>query len=761
MVIQEQHNPQTTVPVPEVLQFEQSGEEGLDLGELLQVLNRRKWLMLGIIVAVLGLGVLYTLYLLLKHPTYESAATILVAASSNRSAANSDLPILSDLQELTQARSVETQVEIVSSQDLLEPAYENMSLEDRLQGFEKEHYVTDETKKDVTVTAKKNTDVITVTVRARRARSAAAYANQIANMYLLQDLQQQREATRKACEYLEGQLKTVRRAYDDANGALAAFKERTGLASPDEQLIKLADALADLRTTIDKTNADAAAGQRTVDTLRNEMGQMPGTVVAETDVSNNPRVDTSLAYLDTLYDQRATTLQEYTANSPEVKALDACIAEEKARLKQLATSIVAKEIHLRHPVKDEVLKDYAEAIADAAANHARLASLQAKYQEHMRDFAKLPVEEKQLARLMLDADTQKNTLDLLEQQYQTLLISEQSTLSNIRVVANARPSLRPATPVVSLNIALFLLLGIMCSVGVVTLLERLDDVIRDQETAEKLTGLITLGTVHAIKEGENRIIGKDDQRSLLVDRFRVLRNNISFSSLGRKMRLISITSTGPGEGKSTCSTNLGIVTAMDGRQVLIVDCDLHRPSLHNLLKTPRGIGFTNVLMGNCALNDAIVPTEYEGLHFLPSGILPPNPSELLNAQPTRQLFRELADRYDLVIFDCPPCVMLSDMQIISTITDGMLIVVGMDQTFKGGLLHTYQALNQVSAPLIGLIINRVDMDQRYGYHGYYHYYGKYRSYYAHNDDETAENGKTSKDGKTTKSHRHKEEAKHK
>lgn len=478
-----------------------------------------------------------------------------------------------------------------------------------------------------------------------------------------------------------------------------------------------------MQADIDQASADTDAGRQSVAALKKEFANTPATVLAETTVGNNPRVDAAFAILDELNNERASLLQEYTAQSPEVKALDARIVAEKDHLKQLQATVIDSTVRARAPMQDELLKNYSSSRIDVVANQARVQALKAKFAAHMHELKQLPAQEKQLAMLMMETDIQKDTLEMLAEQHQTLLISEQSTLPNIRVVTVARPAHTPVSPKIGLNGAIFLLLGLLCSIGLASVIERLDELIHDQETAERLTGLPIMGLVHKMKEGEAKIIEVNDQRSLLLERFRVLRNNISFSALDRKMRLVAVTSTGPGEGKSTCCTNLGIVMAMDGKRVLVVDCDLHRPSLHNLLKLPRGIGFTNVVMGNCKLADALVPTEYENLSFLPAGILPPNPTEVLNAQPTRQLFRELAGMFDIVILDCPPCAKLSDVQIISTIVDGMLLVVGINQTFKGELVHSYRALTQVSAPIMGMVMNRLQMNQHY--YGYYYYYNRY------------------------------------
>ena len=737
MVIPEQQNSQSVVLVspPTPLPPGSSGEEDFNFEEFMQILLRHYVLILLVTLVVTGMGMVYTL---LQHKVYESTETILVAANRSGSGGDTNLPILSDLQALTQSRSVETQVEILSSPELYKKAYEAMPLDDRYKGFKREHYWK-ELDKQIIVAMRKNTDIVTITVHAYNPRSASVLANTIADTYLQQDLTQNRQATRQTRSFVGEQLKKVRKKFDQAANSLADFEGHTGIVAPDAQLTAQAAVMANLQEEIDTTKADTDAKAQAVASMKTQLAGMQATVVTESTVASNPRVDAALGRLDDLTSERTRLLQDYMPTSPEVKAVNASIAAETAHLKDLTATVVREETHSRHPVKDQVLAEYASAVAESVADQARLQTLQNEYDSHYQTIKTMPADQKRLTVLLMDTDIQKNTVIALEQQYQTLLVSEQATLPNIRVVTHAEPDTLPISPKVPRNFALFLLLGLLCSAMVVKIVELMDELIHDQETAEKLTEMTTIGMIHAIKEDEQKIIGADDKRSMLVERFRVLRNNISFSALERKIRLLAVTSSAPGEGKSTCCTNLGIVMAMDGKRVLIIDCDLHRPSVHNLLKTPRGIGLTNVLTGNVALSEAIVTTEYPGLSFLPAGILPPNPAEVLNAQPTRQLFQELSLQYDMVILDCPPCAQLSDVQVIASIVDGMLLLVAIDQALKGGVLHAYHALRQVSAPLIGLIINRVDLqNHRYGYYRYYGKYGYYNYNYTYSQDGNAE-----------------------
>ena len=454
-------------------------------------------------------------------------------------------------------------------------------------------------------------------------------------------------------------------------------------------------------------------------------------------MAQNPRFAASLSKIDDLQSERVKLLQEYSPKSDEVAAVDNSIQEEKKHLSAIAEMIVAKQSHTLNPVREKLLVDYAEGIADHSALSAKIAALQREITARLQRAKTLPRLEKNLTRLIQDAELKKATYEMLVDKFHTLQISEQLTLANSQFVSKARVTKRPVKPRKAINAALFLLLGMLCSAGIVFMVEYLDDRIHDQEYAEKLTGLVTLTSIPELAAEDPKLIAQSERHSPFLESFRILRNNIGFAGIDRSLKLLAVTSPGPGEGKSTTCANLAIAMAMDGKRVVIMDCDFHRPSMHTLLQVPREVGFTSVLTGKATLEQAVVATEFDDVFLLPTGPLPPSASELLNLKQSRNLFQRLADEYDLVIIDCPPCTVLSDVQVISTVVDKMVIVVAADRTLKTGLRVTIGALAQVQAPLLGMVLNRIDISgRRYGY-----YYNYYYSYYNNAEGEDVMAGK--------------------
>ncbi|MHB0939992.1 MAG: GumC family protein [Armatimonadota bacterium] len=687
-------------------------DETINLQELLFVVRRRRWIILGAILLVMALGMVLTG---LQKKVYQSTARILVSSSTGVRGGGDDVPMLANLSALTQGRSVDTQVEILSTCDVLEEAFNLLPAADRMRDFHNETLP----EWAVAVQAKRNTDIIEITARAYSPEAAAKLANAIAETYFKRDLAMSRQATHEATKYVEQSLMQMQRKLDAANRELSDFQTKHNLIAPDVQLTAFAQGMARMQETLDESTVRLGSNRQSLAVLQGQLAKAEVDIVASTSVTVNPRFAAIQSTLDDLNKQRAGLLQEYTLDSSQVKALDGQIAEQQQLLASVAEKIIASTTRTPNPLYQDLIKQYAGAMAQCEADAARVRILAGERDRQQARARALPERERRLTELLHRRELYKETFNMLTQKYHTLLISEQAILPNGNIISNARADEEPYLPDTRRNLMLCFLASLLAAAVAVLLVERLDDRVHDQESAERIAGTVTLAGIPE-QAGGPMLLNEVDRNSAFLESFRVLRNNISFVDIDHSLRLLAITSAGPGEGKTTTSANLAMVMAMDGKRVIVVDCDLHRPNMHNLMKRSREVGFTSVLTGASSLTQAIVSTDFPGVDFLPSGPLPPNPSEILNSQQSRQLFQRLAADYDLVIIDCPPCVKLSDIQVISTIADRLLLLVTIGRTLATGLQLTIRSLKQINAPLLGLIVNRLKIDQqRYGYQYYY------------------------------------------
>ncbi len=181
-----------------------------------------------------------------------------------------------------------------------------------------------------------------------------------------------------------------------------------------------------------------------------------------------------------------------------------------------------------------------------------------------------------------------------------------------------------------------------------------------------------------------------------------------------------VTSSGPGEGKSTTTANLAVVMAQQGKRVLLIDADLRKPTTHYTFRVSNARGLTNVLTRQLKLLDAVSSTEVDRLNILPSGPVPPNPAELLGSRMMQEIIKEALNEFDMVVFDTPPVMAVTDAQILANICDGVVLVVGSGVTEKDIAQKSKELLLAAKAKLLGVVLNRKKMNDK----NYYYYYGK-------------------------------------
>jgi non-specific protein-tyrosine kinase len=339
------------------------------------------------------------------------------------------------------------------------------------------------------------------------------------------------------------------------------------------------------------------------------------------------------------------------------------------------------------------------------------------------------------------ADTQnqiyalQTKLDTLRSNYTDLLANTQRGALNTLTIIE--PAVLPGSPV-GPNVPLLVLtaaaFALVVAVGATYLLEYLDNTIKSPDEIKRLTGLPMLVGIPAIT-GETypeKLVTVKHPRSPISEAYRSLRTGVQFSNIDRpENNALLVTSPNPSEGKSITIANLATVMAQAGLRVILVDSDLRRPVMHKVFELENHSGLTDLLR-NVKLTDIeqsvdhwldqlVQPTKTEGLWLLTSGPIPPNPSEILGSKTNMVLIEALKRRYDYVVFDSPPVLIVTDAVVLSTLVDGTILVVDADQTQKNQLRQSVERLREVNANMLGIVVNRLSPKMN-GYSGYYHYY---------------------------------------
>ena len=214
-------------------------------------------------------------------------------------------------------------------------------------------------------------------------------------------------------------------------------------------------------------------------------------------------------------------------------------------------------------------------------------------------------------------------------------------------------------------------------------------------------------------------IVENEPKSIAAESYRTLRTNIQYSSFDKEYRVIVVTSSEPGEGKSTTAGNLALCMAQGDKKVILIDCDLRKPSLHKKFKVSNLVGLSDVIIGKADLKSA-AHRYNKDLVLLTSGKIPPNPSEMLSSKTMEKLLESLKDTFDYIILDTPPVQAVTDSQILSTKADGTILVVRAEKTKKESVENAVNLLKKVNSNIIGTVLNGIDVSRN----KYYYYYGE-------------------------------------
>jgi capsular exopolysaccharide synthesis family protein len=226
------------------------------------------------------------------------------------------------------------------------------------------------------------------------------------------------------------------------------------------------------------------------------------------------------------------------------------------------------------------------------------------------------------------------------------------------------------------------------------------------------------------KDFENIFVVQNDPKSPISEAFRTLRTNIKFSSLDKPIKTLLITSPIPEAGKSSVSINLALTMAQDKYKVILVDTDLRKPMIHKILQQDNKTGLTNILVEDKKIKEVMrkMSDVDPNLYFIPSGPIPPNPSELLGSNKMKELLKELQEQADFIIFDSPPVIAVTDALVLATQVDGVVLVLDFGEVSREAAKQTKELLEKVKANILGAVLNKIDMEKEGQYYPYYYYY---------------------------------------
>lgn len=317
----------------------------------------------------------------------------------------------------------------------------------------------------------------------------------------------------------------------------------------------------------------------------------------------------------------------------------------------------------------------------------------------------------------------------LQQQLNAMQAATSQNSASGQIAQLATVSGKPSSPKKTTDILIGAAAGLLLGLGLALLRDHLDDRVRGKDQLEQVVpGIPVLGLIPVIGEWRDPknpyLVAQTHPKSPPTEAYRGLRTSIQFMSLENPTKVLQITSPSAGDGKTTTSANLAWIMAEAGQRVVLVGCDLRRPRIHEFFGLPNDIGFTSVLLGETELEDALlrVPNQSH-LQVLPTGPVPPNPSELLSSAKTHEVFKNLTAFADIVVVDSAPVLPVTDAAVLSTHADAILLVVSAGMDRRRDIVRSVEMLNQINAPVVGTVLNRAPETDSYAYYHYHYGYG--------------------------------------
>lgn len=294
---------------------------------------------------------------------------------------------------------------------------------------------------------------------------------------------------------------------------------------------------------------------------------------------------------------------------------------------------------------------------------------------------------------------------------------------NLSIITPAEAPVAPSTPNTKLNLLLGLILGAALGLGLAVLRTALDNQIRGEADLRRVTDLPLLGGISYDQDATRKpLLTQTAPQSPRAESFRQLRTNLQFANVSGRAKTVLVTSSLPGEGKSTTATNLAISLAQAGQSVCLIDADLRRPMVNEYLGLERNAGLTTALVGSVDVNDVLQHWGGDGLYVLTSGQIPPNPSELLGSDEMEHLIRRLEHAFDSIVIDAPPLLPVTDAAVLAQHVGGVVVVVGSQKIRHQDLAKSLSALQMVNASILGVVLNRLPVKgpDSYAYSYYSH-----------------------------------------
>jgi succinoglycan biosynthesis transport protein ExoP len=574
-------------------------------------------------------------------------------------------------------------------------------------------------------------DILAISVEHTDPERAALIANVVQDAYIHQNTALARAETTSAKQFLETQMEVVKQDMQRIEAQIRRFKARHNIPDSASQVATTTAPTSGSGVSLVEMQMAVLAAEAELDGLRRLLKSVPPTHRVRRPVED-PVLEGLRQALVEAEVELARAQSRYADTHPRVLAIKDELERLRGLVQERAAQAKVAEVEEPNPLYAALVERVREGEIQVEVQRARAEALaKAEAKKAPSTPGKDPKAFMELVALERAKEIAERTYGQILEQLQQVRLNEAQQQGTARRVDIAQVPEQPVHPTPRRTLAIAALLGLVAGLSLALLQELADTGVRDPDQLLMRTGISSLGFIPATRDtARTAKIAARSPRSPVTESFRTIRSNLKFAHLDSPLHTMMVTSAGAGEGKSFTATNLAIVLAQAGVNTLLVDADLRRPTLHRIFGIPRTPGLTTVLTGETPLREAIQATDVANLYIIPSGPVPPNPAELLESKRMRQLIEEMKEIAEIVIFDTPPALVVTDAVVLSPRMDAMILVIEQGRVTSRAIAEIRRMVEQARGKIAGAVFNKVKSGAS-GYY-YYHYY-RYYYYGDHNE----------------------------
>jgi succinoglycan biosynthesis transport protein ExoP len=553
--------------------------------------------------------------------------------------------------------------------------------------------------------------VVDLSFTGRYPKIIAQIANAVGEEYINMTMEAKIEAAQKMMRKLNEQLAQQKKKVEGSEIGLQKYKEKENIVSLEERQNIVVQRLSQLNALVTGVKTERIA----IETRYKELKKL----------SNQPEMIESLpSILSNAMIQQLKT--DYVALQRRYSEASKKFGAKHPKMLELRSQIGL----MKQKIALEVKKNVTSLMTEYKVAQSKEATLTEALESQKKEALELNRKAIEYKILERDAESNRQIYNILITKMKEADLSSDLKGTDIRVIDPAQIPRSPIGPKRGFNILFAAFIGLGLGMAFAFFLEYIDTSMKTPEDIKRIQ-IPYMGFIPTFQTNNQlELIVQEDPKSLISEAYRTVRTGILFSGSKPSPQFIQVTSAGPQEGKTITAANVATVMAQSGSRVLIMDCDMRKPRIHEIFEMPNSRGLSDLLVNGEEGFSFIKKTKVPNLDLIACGTIPANPSELLGSKRMQRFLTLLGEKYDRIIMDSPPVLAVTDSIVLSRLVEGIILVVGAGASSKNSVTRAVELLKEVNARICGAVLNNLNVDkERYYYSRYYYYdYGKYGSY---------------------------------